>query len=119
MATESLCASVAVGVAASDAESAVALSFAAGAELSDAAAGWAWMCSLRRLSVWARSAGSCACASSALPEHPPTVMVAASRANPSRALRATGLSLRTGRLDEGADLELCLEQRTAGVTKRL
>src|SRR5919108_451206 len=75
----------------------------------------------RMLSLWARSAANCASAAWASASSPAGEQPAraASRANPSRALRATGLSLRGGRLDEGADLELGLQQGAAGVAQGL
>src|SRR6478672_87066 len=57
---------------------------------------------------------ACAFASAA----PATPRVPTS-ASVSRALRATGLSLRSGRLDVGPDLELGLQKRAGRVAQRL
>src|SRR4051812_7143553 len=76
------------------------------------------------LSVRARTLASCAwaawaaLASTTSPPHAATD-VRASSATPNHALRATGLSFRTGGLDVRPDLELGLEQRAAGVVQRL
>src|SRR5438105_15445243 len=49
-------------------------------------------------------------------EHPPSPN--AIRRASAKALRATGLSFRTGRLDEGANLELGFEHGAGAVTQR-
>src|SRR6185503_16675897 len=80
-------------------------------------------CAWRRLSWCALSAVSWASASrdwasASAPAQPATPRVP-SNASVSRALRATGLSLRGGSLDVGADLELGLQERAGGVAQRL
>src|SRR5215207_2576082 len=77
---------------------------------------------LRRLSVRARKAIilASACLASWSPlmsEQPPRA--SAVRKASAKALRATGLSFRIGRLHEGANLELGLEQRIGAVTQHL
>ena len=63
--------------------------------------------------------GRGALASTASPPQPPTDVERRAARTRTDALRATGLSLRAGGLDVGADLELGLEQRAAGVAQRL
>src|SRR3954465_10261300 len=77
------------------------------------------------LSVRARSATSLACAALSclspltsaplMGEHPPSARAA--RRATAKALRATGLSFRVGRLHVGTDLELGLEQRLGTVAQ--
>src|SRR5215210_2560052 len=76
----------------------------------------------RRLSVRARRATILASASLAslsplMREQPPRVSVA--RRASAKALRATGLSFRIGRLHEGANLKLGFEQRVGAVAEYL
>src|SRR5262245_11758481 len=102
-----------VGVAASDDWE---VESAAGA--ASAAAAMCWSRALARLSVRARTLAiwawpaAAALASAAPPATPlQPAAVRASSATPNHALRATGLSLRAGGLDERAHLEFGLEQR--------
>ena len=75
----------------------------------------------RRLSLWARIAASCASAAWAVRLVPGrrAAARAASRANPSRRYEPLACPSGYGRLDVGADLELGLQQRAAGVAERL
>src|SRR5690242_12162803 len=85
------------------------------------------MCASRaraRLSVRACTRATCAWAAAAALASTTSPPQAATdtrlrSATPNHALRATGLPLPVGRLDERADLELGLEQRAAGVVHRL